>query len=166
VSEVTAQQHATEAAWRIHEALMDWSSKVDAKATIVLGLESAVVTTFTALSGGWSAPTAGPPALYHWAGIGLLVLSVAASVLVVFPRLDSLVSGRQWEGGFVYFGHLRCWEATDLTDALLGGEVLPVLAQQLIAISRICWRKHRLVQLSITLACAGSVVIAASGLGA
>jgi Family of unknown function (DUF5706) len=158
------QRQATESAWRIHEALMDWTGKVDAKATVVLSLESAVVTALAALSGNWPLPAAGrcPTALVlcYWTGVGLLVLSVAISVLVVLPRLGRGASGRRWRDGYVYFGHLRHWETADLVDAMRVHDILPVLARQLIAISRICWRKHRLVQVSIALACGGTVLVA------
>lgn len=166
MSEAIAQQQATDSAWRIHEALMDWTGKVDAKATVVLSLESAVVTALTALSGGRPLPTAGRLSaalvLCYWTGFGLLVLSMAVSVLVVLPQLDSVASRQRWRGGYVYFGHLWRWEAADLADALSVGDVLPVLARQLVAGSRICWRKHRLVQLSIVLACGGTVLTALS----
>lgn len=162
MSEVTAQQ-ATESAWRIHEALMDWTGKVDAKAAVVLSLESAVVTALAALSAGrtvWTAGRSPTAALVfcYWMGVGLVVLSMSISVVVVLPRLDGCTAGRRWRGGYVYFGHLRHWEAADLADALRAGEVLPVLARQLVTVSHICWRKHRLVQVSIVLACGGTVL--------
>ncbi|PVD01658.1 hypothetical protein DBP19_01520 [Streptomyces sp. CS090A] len=161
MSEATAQRQATEAAWHIHQALTDWTGRVDTKATIVLGLESAVATALAALSRGRPVPLAGPSAVCVWAGASLLALSAAFCLLVVFPRLDGFAAGRRWERGYVYFGHLRRWEAADLAEALCGGEVLPVLARQLVAVSRICWRKHRLMQLSITSGCAGGLLIAA-----
>ncbi|MEV1046410.1 Pycsar system effector family protein [Streptomyces sp. NPDC049916] len=161
MSEPAAQrQQATEAAWRIHDALVDWTSRVDTKATIVLGLESAAVTALATLSRGRSLPSAGPSSVCLWTGVGLLLVSVAACLLVVFPRLDGFATGRRWERGYVYFGHLRRWEAADLAEVLCGGDILPVLTRQLIAVSRICWRKHRLVQVSITAACSGGTLIA------
>ncbi|MGW4839786.1 Pycsar system effector family protein [Streptomyces globisporus] len=161
MSEASAQRRATEAAWHIHQALTDWTGRVDTKATIVLGLESAVVTALAALTRGRPLPVAGPSAVCIWAGAGMFVISAAFCLFVVSPRLDGVAAGRRWERGYVYFGHLRRWEAADLAEALCDGDVLPVLAQQLVAISRICWRKHRLVQLSIASGCAASLLIAA-----
>lgn len=42
---------ATEFAWRTHSAITDWTAKVDAKASIVLALESAIMGAVITFSG-------------------------------------------------------------------------------------------------------------------
>lgn len=164
---VETQRQAMESAWRIHAVLMDWTGKADAKAAVVLSLESAVMTAFAVLSGG-RPHSAGPTvsALCYWTGGGLLVLSVAVCVLAVLPRLKGVGSGEQRRMDYIYFGHLKRWDSQDLAEALPVHEVLPMLARQLVTLSRVCWRKHRLVQLSIIVACAGTLLSAVSALTA
>ncbi|BBA95448.1 hypothetical protein RVR_304 [Actinacidiphila reveromycinica] len=160
----SAQQQATESAWRLLGTLMDWTGKADTKAAVVLSLESAVATTLVVLSDGWPPPSAGRGAaalaLCHWAGTALLVVSAAVCVLAVTPRLDGAAHSRRRSVDCVYFGHLRNWDPADLADALRAHDPLPALTRELVAVSRICWRKHRLLQVSIALACAGTVLAA------
>lgn len=166
MSRLESQEHATDCAWRIHDALMDWTGKVDGKATFALSLETAAVTVLAALSTHrLPLPGGRPPgvlALCYWTGVGLLLLSVAISVCVVLPRLGRAMSREQWRDGFIYFGHLRHWDPVELAEALLTREPLAVLTRQLVDMSRICWRKHRLVQTSIVLASVGIVMSAVS----
>ncbi|MFD8619437.1 MULTISPECIES: Pycsar system effector family protein [unclassified Streptomyces] len=162
--ETDPQQQGTESAWRLHGVVTDLTGKADAKAAIVLSLESAVVTALTVQSGAWLPTGTGLGAAVlascYWAGVGLLIVSAAACVLAILPRLDGAGSARRWREDYLFFGHLRHWDPSDLADTLRVHEVLPVLTRQLVDVSRICWRKHRLVQLSIALACGGAVLAA------
>ncbi|MFF8966037.1 Pycsar system effector family protein [Streptomyces globisporus] len=140
---------------------MGWTEKADGKAAFVFGLATAALTAFATLSAGLLPPDDRAPdarLLCSWAGVALLLSSSAVSLCVVLPQLDHAVSRTRWRSGFVYFGHLRHWDPDDLTQALLTREPLPVLSQQIVDMSRICYRKYRLVQVSIALASAGTVI--------
>ncbi|MGN2359934.1 Pycsar system effector family protein [Streptomyces luridiscabiei] len=144
---------------------MDWTGKVDGKATFVLGLVTAAVTAFVTLSADLLPPDGCAPEARlpcFWAAVGLLLSSAAVSLCVVLPQLDHSVTRTRWRSGFVYFGHLRHWDPDDLTQALLTREPLPVLSQQIVDMSRICYRKYRLVQVSIVLASVGTVIATVS----
>ncbi|MFF2137920.1 Pycsar system effector family protein [Streptomyces sp. NPDC058193] len=140
---------------------MDWTGKVDGKATFVLGLATAAVTAFVTLYADLLPPDGSAPdarLLCSWAAVGLLLSSAAVSLCVVLPQLDHAVTRTRWRSGFVYFGYLRHWDPGDLAQALLTREPLPVLSQQIVDMSRICYRKYRLVQVSIVLASVGTVI--------
>lgn len=163
MSSSDAHQNAVDSAWRIHDALVGWTGKVDGKATFVFGLATAAVGAFATLSAGLLPPDGRAPdarLLCSWAAVALLLSSSAVSLCVVLPQLDRAVTRTRWRSGFVYFGHLRHWDPDDLTQALLTREPLPVLSQQIVDMSRICYRKYRLVQVSIALASAGTVIAA------
>ncbi|MEU3193186.1 Pycsar system effector family protein [Streptomyces sp. NPDC006992] len=149
---------ALEAAWRIHAAVGEWTSRADVKASVVLALETAVLAAvFTLLVG----PDGGGP------GSRILLLRVAAlllgagalsAVLVVLPRMRGSHMSRESPDSFVYFGHLRTWNPVRLAEAL-HGDVLRVLTRDIVVCSAIAWRKHRMLQLSIGLAAAGGSLL-------
>ncbi|TJZ41976.1 hypothetical protein FCH28_36005 [Streptomyces piniterrae] len=154
------RRDAADTAWRIHTALMDWTGKVDTKASFALSLESAAVTALAAFSGDVVDASFGRGrwavvALY-WTGVGLLMAAIVMAVVVVMPRLDGAAAKADPRAGFVYFGHLRHWAPAQLTEALRGQDPVPVLCRQVIDMSRISWRKHRLVQMSLVAATAGA----------
>ncbi|WP_275465469.1 Pycsar system effector family protein [Streptomyces noursei] len=159
-----AHDDATETAWRIHAALMDWTGKVDAKASFALSLESAAVTALVAFSGGFADPASGHGRMaeigLYWCGVGFLIVAIAMAVVVVMPRLGRVRSKADWQAGFVYFGHLRHWSPCRLAEALRSKDPLPVLSRQVIVMSRISWRKHRLVQLSLAVGVLGVAMAA------
>ncbi len=107
---VADQQRATEDAWRIHAAVVDWTGKVDSKASFALAVESAVlggIVTLTAegrrlsgLDGYWEARL-------FWAGVGVLVAALLIVMTVVAPRLRSFRSRSEWQDNYIYFGRLR-----------------------------------------------------------
>jgi len=151
--------------WRIHAALADWTGKVDAKASFALTLESAVLAGVVSLSteGRALSDLEGVASVLYWAGIALLVLSVAFAGWVVRPRLrTSRLKREAQQGSFIYFGHLSHHEWFDVENLLREQDLLPVLSKQLVAMSRIAWLKHRLVQLSLTFAPSGVVLLAAA----
>jgi hypothetical protein len=57
---------------------------------------------------------------------------------------------------------LRTWSPERLGRALAGDSV-PVLSQNLVTMSKIVWRKHRLVRASMFAASIGVVLIALAG---
>ena len=151
-----AQPHEDplEFGWRVHGLLGEWTGKVDAKASIVLAIESAgfafVVTqtnkgkVFAALEGWrlWGLRVA----------LGCLIASAALSLLVVLPQLNRKQSKREWKANTIYFGHLRKWNPDDLARAMSASTTQPdQLARQMVAMSKIAWRKHSWLQGSLAL---------------
>jgi hypothetical protein len=144
--------------WHVHALLDNWIGKVDNKASIVLAIESAAfafVVTQTA-EGGQFADLSG---LAEWgfrAGLGFLLLAIALSLLVVMPQLNRRKSKKNWKLNTIYFGHLRHWDPDDLTAALIDGKYQPdQLARQMVAMSKIAWRKHSWLQASLVTLAAG-----------
>lgn len=163
----TTVQSSTETAWRIHASLADWTGKVDAKAAFALSIESAVLAGTAALSrdGGPLHDVSGAaPTGLLWAGTALLALSVLLSVAAVAPRLKGGPPHPGGSAGFVYFGHLRHWDPARLEESIRTGDALPALSRQLVVMSQVAWRKHRLVQASLAAATAGACLLAVTGL--
>jgi hypothetical protein len=140
--------------WRVHGLLGEWTGKVDSKASIVLAIESAgfafVVTqtnkgkVFAALDGWrlWGLRCA----------LGCLIVAVALSLLVVLPQLNRKQSKRDWRTNTIYFGHLRHWDPDKLAKAMAANTTQPdQLARQMVAMSKIAWRKHAWLQASLAL---------------
>lgn len=159
-------QDSTDTAWKIHSALIDWTGKVDTKASFALSIESAllvgVVTlstadrAFAALSG-WSL-------VWYVLGITLIVLGVGCAAWVVRPRLRSANASLESHRNFIYFGHLRELTPAVVQDHLENSPILPVLSKQLVEMSKIAWTKHRFVQVSMTLAPFGVLALSISAL--
>ncbi|WP_443032530.1 Pycsar system effector family protein [Streptomyces sp. BA2] len=59
--------------------------------------------------------------------------------------------------------HLQFWEPTALTQKLEQQDMLPILSNQLINMSKIAWKKHRHVQLSFILAGLGGTLVLIAG---
>ncbi|AEF43146.1 Pycsar system effector family protein [Hoyosella subflava] len=151
--------------WRIHSALIDWTGKVDTKASFALTIESAVLAGVVALSSkgrvfsdltGWSL-------FWYVIGVLLLVAAVASAAWVVRPRLRSTNLAKESQNNFIYFGHLRELTPDAVQAHLENSPILPVLSKQLVDMSKIAWAKHRAVQISMSLAPIG---VAALGLAA
>jgi hypothetical protein len=145
---------AAEFAWRTHNATTDWTAKVDAKASIVLALESAIVAAVITFSGRdrpLSALRGWPLGAYR---LGMLSLAIAVvfAGLVVLPQLDRRNARTKWRSGVIYFGHLRRWQPTDLAEHLLAlpaRKQLDALSHQLVITSKIAWVKHSRLQWSM-----------------
>lgn len=153
---------ATEDAWRIHAAIVDWTGKVDSKASFALALESAVLGVIVTLAGKGrrlSELDSYWETRLFWAGVGLLVAALLVVVTVVAPRLRSLRSRSEWRTNYIYFGHLRKWEPQDLERALIRGDHLPAVSRNVVTMSKIAWRKHRRLQLSLWLAVLGAASV-------
>lgn len=152
-------------AWRIHSAITDWTAKVDTKAAIVLSLGGVVLGFFVTLSGrgrvlaglhGWSLAL-------ERIGLGISILGVLLASLVVAPRLNRRQARLAWRDNIVYFGHLRYWNAQDLANklqSLNADQQINILATQLVATSKIAWRKHRLLQFSMLCLVGGASLVA------
>lgn len=145
----------TEFGWRVHDALKDWTGKVDTKASIAVALDTAVAGLLIPASR-QGAPLYG---LTGWrlavfmTGLGILGLSALWAMFVVIPQLRRRSSRREWRDGVIYFGHLRHWREDDLVARLEIDHAHDVrqLAKQNIAMSKIAWRKHTALQISLVL---------------
>jgi hypothetical protein len=159
---------AAEFAWRTHSAITDWTAKVDAKASIVLALESAImaaVITFSGRDRPLSALHGWPLATYRF-GILLMAIGITLAGLVVFPYLDRRKARAQWRTEVIYFGHLRRWRPSELADylfALSARTQLDILSRQLVTTSKIAWIKHARLQWSMLAAALGTLLLAIAG---
>jgi hypothetical protein len=153
---------ASDFGWRVHGLLDNWTGKVDSKASITLALESAtfafVVTQTRA--GREFADLCGTGQLLFQVSLALLLASIMLSLLVVMPQLNRRQSKREWRSNTIYFGHLRHWAPDDLAKRLGDTETHPdQLARQLVAMSKIAWRKHLWLQTSLALLVAGVTLL-------
>ena len=147
-------QDPTDLAWRIHGALTDWTGKVDNKASFALTIESAAIGVVIALSGSGSVLgglEGGDLCLYR-VGVAMLATSIVLAASAVIPRTRWRASREEWSQNFVYFGHLRHWPHDELVNALQNADIMPVMAQQLVVMSEIAWKKHVAVQASLVVA--------------
>lgn len=154
-------------AWRIHAAQMDWTGKVDAKASFALTIESAVLAGAVALSksdGRFGNLKGFLPLLFFWAGVTLLALAVVLAVLVVMPRTRDESLATEWSENFIYFGHLQHWKADALENALRSKDPLPMLSRQLIVMAKIACTKHTMVKWSMRSALPGAFLIVVAGI--
>lgn len=145
---------------------MEWTGKVDAKAGFVLTLDAAAIATGVALSA--------EGMVFHgitesWLQVpyGLsLLLFVGAALLAVWAVAPALRPGKLKEEAkvdFIYFGHARHWESSDLAEALENQDPLPVVTRQVVRMAQIAWRKHSRVAWSTWLTGVGVVMMALSG---
>ncbi len=156
---------AAEDAWKIHQSIVDWTGKVDQKASFALAFQSAIVAAVLALStgeGALSKLSGWEEALPYWLGIVCLAAAILFAVAVVKPSLRARKIESEAASNYIFFGHLRKWEPADLQRALERNEILPVLSRQLVVTSGIAWRKHRRLQLSLWLAVVGTGAICLS----
>jgi hypothetical protein len=162
---VDDEARAVETAWRIHDAILAWTTNVDQKASFALAIESAVLVAvggFTKRGSLFGALDRDREQVPYWLGVGLLLAAVMCAGSVVKPRLRSRSTSREWPDNFIYFGHLRHWEPQPLANELRHADMLAALTQQLVAMSDIAWRKHRSVQVSLWLAMLGFAFLAAA----
>ncbi|WP_433477987.1 Pycsar system effector family protein [Spirillospora sp. CA-142024] len=151
----------------MHQALHDWTAKVDAKASVILTLETAILSMIIVFAGHGKRLDR----LSEWetwgfrGGVALLVAAIALAGSAVFPQLNRRDARRNWAQNYVYFGHLRRWTPAELVGALENGgdhRSKLVLSTQLIALSKIVWRKHAFLQYSMAMVVAGNAAVWAS----
>lgn len=167
MTDVVANKEAIDNAWKIHAAQADWTGKVDSKASFAFGLESAAIVAVVALSAkGRIFGDLSDIAAAWLYGIGLMLILVGAlfAVTAVIPRLKSDDVKEKAPENFIYFGHAKHWEPADLTAALKERDILPVISRQIVVMGDIAWQKHRWVQLSMGIGCAGGVSIVLAAL--
>lgn len=155
-----------DSAWKIHAAIVDWTGKVDSKASFALAIESTVLAGVVSMTGGRRrlANLGGWAEVLFLFGTAFLLASLLCVVYVVRPRLRSRNVSAERASNFVFFGHLKDWEADKLEEALRHQDLLPVLCRQLVNMSKIAWLKHRMLQLSLTGAVVACGLIGAAAL--
>lgn len=158
---------AVETAWRIHQAQIDWTTRVDTKAGLAFTIESATIATTVTLSSvghlfssfdNWKLK------VLYYGGLALLLLAAGLSAAVVTPRLRRTSICAESASNFIYFGHARLWQPDDLEAALKMESILPQLSKQIVVMARIAWDKHVKVQWSFVLAAAGAALLVACAL--
>lgn len=160
------QTQAIGQAWQIHQAQADWTGKVDAKASFAFAIESAGIATTVVLSGENRIFSARPAAIIdvlYWVGLVALLAGAFFAVAVVIPRLKSHGTFKASKRNYIYFGHVRHWEADELAEALKTTDILPVITRQIVVMGDIAWQKHRWVQISMWCGALGGLCLGASG---
>ncbi len=155
---------AMDAAWRVHDIAADALVRVDAKAGFAATVETAATAAVLTLAAAGAARRAVAVVPLVTGGV-LLAAGVVLSVLVV---LQVLRSARLPEGAprnFLYFGALAAMEPVGLTDVLVKAllsdrDVVEVVREQAVTLSRLADRKHRLLRWSLLAAVAGGVLCA------
>ncbi len=166
VAETASAENAIESAWKIHAALVDWTGKVDQKASFALAVESAVLAAIITLSSDARALASltGVGVWFYRIGVVLLIFAVGYAMRAVTPQLRGSKLKDEWEDNFIFFGHLRRWSEPELTRALQEKDLLPMLSRQLIKMSDIAWKKHRYLQRSLLLAAGGTILLVMAGM--
>jgi hypothetical protein len=149
----------------VHDAQEVWTGKVDIKASILLALEGGAL--FAVMSahgeGGILSDLHGWQQKIEIMGIALLVIAAIAAIAGVSPLLGSSREHQlQHNRHFIYFGHLRHWDACELKSRLAeltDEEEADMLSRQLIEMSKRNWIKHRYVQTSLAATALGIIAI-------
>lgn len=150
-----------ELAWRVHDNAKDWIVQVDVKAAAALAIEAAVLGFAFALIT-TSGVLAQLTTMSRWViGVGLVLLfvSVVFSLTVLRPRVKLREPAPQ-DRGYLYFGHLRHWKKDELSRVLARNTVNDdQLADQVIKMSVIAWRKHLWLKWSLIFLLTGIALI-------
>lgn len=162
--------NGNEFAWKVHDAINEWTGKVDSKASIVLAVEVAVVGFVVSLStyhGPLSHLSRAHLVVYKF-GIAILLVSTLFAAAAVFPQLSrrrSRTPAGDVPPGLIYFGHLRHWPPEQLKDRLndlSDGDIGEALSVQLVSMSQIAWTKHTFLQTSMLLAVVSACLLFAT----
>jgi len=162
-----AHRTAVETAWAIHASQADWTGKVDGKATFAFAAESAAIATVVALTAEdrlYSQLSESWMWTIYAVGLTGMIVAAGLSVTVVIPRLRTKNVDRESRENFIYFGHARLWQPEALERAMRGQDILPHLTRQIVAMARISWRKHVLVQWSLLVAVTAGLLLVGAGL--
>ncbi|MFC0495109.1 Pycsar system effector family protein [Streptomyces mutabilis] len=151
-----------ETAWKLQAGLTDSTGKADAKASFALAIQSTVLALLGILTSAGKSPgnpEHGVSLILLWVGAALLACGACCAAAAVSPNLRKERRGPQPDDDFLFFGHLRHWDPTDLETALKDKDLLPNLSRQIVVMSEIAWTKHRRVQWSFALAAIGSAAL-------
>ncbi|MFF1823837.1 Pycsar system effector family protein, partial [Kribbella sp. NPDC058245] len=91
------------------------------------------------------------------AGLVLMVGALLCAVAVVLPILRARHT-KHGAGSVLYFGTVRHYTPDELADRLAGEDTVREICAQSVILSRLSWRKHRLLQASMLATIAGSAV--------
>lgn len=152
-----------EFAWKVHAAQEQWATRADTKAAVVFTVEgvvvAAVVAAFT------NSTFSGSVFGWQLLMVGLGTLSSAVAVVIAFLVVIPQLGGRRQmsqEPHFIYFGHLRSWEATGLAERLIAlsdPEQIAQLSAQLTRLGVGNWRKYQLLRAAVIAALLGSLLL-------
>lgn len=147
-------------AWRLHDAQMDWTGKVDTKAAFSLTIQGALLAAAVNLLDEMDTCLE-----YVLIGLGVLLVmaGLAFAASVVAPRLRSKHVAAEVASNFIYFGHARGWSPDALARELRRTDLTDQVARQVVVMASIAWEKHRRVVWSIWLAVAGGGLLLAAG---
>lgn len=150
-------------AWRSHAAQEGWTARADTKASIFFAVNGAVLGTVLAARtqpGGFLVGLGGWRAAVLLVALVLCGLAEVVAGAAVVPLLGpGRNTGRR---GTIYFGELRRRDPADLRDQLMRltpEEQFAQIAHQLVAMARVNWFKHRIIQLLMAAAFAGYVLV-------
>lgn len=149
-------------AWKLHDAQVQWTSQVDSKASFVLAIETGIMAGVVALAGDGrrlSALDGAWTLVFYVAGVAFIVLALVVVAWCVRPRLRNPKIEAESTVDYIYFGHVRHWDAESLADQLARDEMLQVVTRQVVWMAEIAWRKHRYLQVSITSAMIGTLLV-------
>ena len=142
-------------AWKVHDALDAWTSKVDSKASIILAVETGVLALVATLTkDGPLADLHGRDVSWFRLGIAAIVGAIVMAGAAVFPQLKRSKIKSQWSKNSIYFGHLRFWNPDKLAEKLEEQSEdmsLEELARQHVTMASIAWSKHAFLQVSMWL---------------
>ena len=154
-------ESSDELAWRVHDNAKGWIVQVDVKSAGALAIEAAVLGFALALV--TNSETLGQlSGISRWiivAGLLLLFVSVVLSTLVLLPR-TKLREPKPSNPGYLYFGHLRHWDESKLSEVLARNHVSDdQIASQVIKMSEIAWKKHLLLRWSLYFLLSGILLV-------
>jgi hypothetical protein len=150
-----SQRSTIDFAWQVHAAMESSTSRADLKASVLLALQGgAIVVASTSQVVGADATSSGR-AMVFAVGTAVLIVAMCLAAAALMPALGSpRRQRREHRRNIVYFGHIRMWPGDQLIRrlvALTDDEKVAMVAAQLAVLSRLNWRKHRLLQLSVVL---------------
>ena len=157
----TQNERALNDAWQIHAQLAEWTGRADLKARFALSFATAILALLLAIYGDGTRIFGSKDHLEDFSrlelsffvfGAALLLSAAVISTLAINPQLRSRDGKDKHQTGLIYFGHLRHWEADDLAASLRRADILPMLAQQHVSMSKILWRKHCSIRWSLRFA--------------
>jgi hypothetical protein len=154
---------SVEFAWRVHTALEAWTAKVDLKASILLAFQGGGFIFAATSRELFLGARDHRPALVAAVGLGVLATAMGLATVTVLPVLGSTRRHRaDHHHEWIYFGHVRLWESTALAARLsrmTEHDEVRALSAQLVRMSRLNWRKHRMLQGSVVLTVVSMAVV-------
>lgn len=146
-------------AWRLHDAQMEWTGKVDAKAAFALTVQAALLGAAVVLLDDMKSGLE-----YTLLGVSavLVLAGTVFAAAVVAPQLRGKELAKEAKSNFIFFGHARLWKPKHLARKLKRSDLTDQLARQVVVMADIAWKKHRRVTWSIWLGLAGGAFLLAS----